>query len=113
VSAEALPADVREPAHINCPLCRRPLHAVGQITAGQDYAGQYFSFPVCWDCALRLGRLPKNVQFKQLQIAVNRLADDPQRFGVMYHADKWAAKLYVALESERIGDINAEIFLKK
>ena len=72
----------------HCPLCKLPLHTVGQITAGRDDAGQYFSFPICWHCALRLGRLPVNVQAKQLRIAVNRLADDPARFGVVYHADE-------------------------
>lgn len=83
------------------------MHAVEQITAWRDDAGQYFSFPICWHCALRLGRLPVNVQAKQLRIAVNRLSDDPARYSVVFHADEWAAKLFVALEAERISVHNA------
>ncbi len=90
-----------------CPLCRLPLHAVGQITPACDAAEQYFSFPICRPCAGRLNRLPVNVHAKQLKIAINRLADDPARFGVVYHADGWAAKLYVALEAERIAGLLA------
>ena len=95
----------RDLPHIHCPLCRLPLAHVGQITAGLDDAGQNFTFPICWHCALRLGRLPVSIQSKQLRIAINRLADYPARFGVMYHSDKWAAKLYVALEAERIAGL--------
>ncbi len=69
--------------------------------------GQHFSFPICLSCAVRLSLLPVNVHAKQLKIAINRLADDPSRYGVMYHADEWAAKLYVALEAERISEQNA------
>ena len=90
-----------------CPLCRLPLGVPGRWISAFDTAGQDFVFVVCCRCAVRLGRLPLAVQRKQMAIAIQRLADRPERHPYRLMSSAAEADMLTVLLAEMPGQAEA------
>lgn len=86
----------------NCPICERPLVHTGAYLASADYAGQWFTFPICAACRLQQARLPKQVRQRQDTTAANKVIKRPERYEVNVWSDSHEAKLYASLSAEAL-----------
>lgn len=76
--------------------------ATGRLVAFRDDAGVNFSFSICVRCAGRSNRLPRSVQAKQLDAAINQLIRHPERYAIKRHANETEARLYVRVEAAHL-----------
>lgn len=79
------------------------MRRIGRLIAAADEAEQFFAFPICMRCGLRLDRLPDPIQRQQTLLAFREIARHPIRYpGIKQFANKVEARLFVALEAERL-----------
>lgn len=82
-----------------CPLCRLAMPGgPGRYVAAT--AGAAFVFSICGSCDRRLARLPVAIQRKQMTIAADRVAADPERFDARVFPGQTEAHLFCKLASE-------------
>lgn len=74
----------------------------GKIAAFEDVLGQAFGFAICAPCRVRLDRLPLRLQGRQLDVAIRNLEKHPDRYEIQCFESMTAARLFVALEAERL-----------
>ncbi len=86
----------------HCPLCERSFSFAGAYLASADYAGQWFTFPICVSCRVRQGRLPKQVRQRQDIIAASKVIKHPKRYEVKIWENSHEAKLYACLSADAI-----------
>ncbi len=86
----------------HCPLCERPLAFAGAYLASTDYAGQWFTFPICAACRVRQARLPKQVRRRQDLTAANKVIKHPERYEVNVWNSSDEAKLYARLSADAV-----------
>jgi hypothetical protein len=87
-----------------CPACRMPMARPGRLVAAVDDAGTHFVFGLCPACTGRLNRLRVAWQYRELDKAIRMIARHPlQHPGVKFFPGETEARLYCALESERLG----------
>lgn len=86
----------------HCPLCERPLSFAGAYLASADYAGQWFTFPICVACRLRQACLPKRARQRQDVIAANKVIKRPERYEVSVWSTSDEAKLYARLSADEM-----------
>lgn len=86
----------------HCPLCERPLSLPGAYLASADYAGQWFTFPICVACRLRQAGLPKRVRQRQDVTAANKVIKRPDRYEVNVWSNRDEAKLYARLSADEM-----------
>lgn len=87
----------------HCPLCERSFSFAGAYLASADYAGQWFTFPICVACRLRQARLPKRVRQRQDVTAANKVIKRPDRYEVNVWPNSDEAKLYARLSADAMG----------
>lgn len=83
-----------------CPLCERSFSFAGAYLASADYAGQWFTFPICVTCRLRQARLPKQVRQRQDVMAANKVIKHPEKYEVNVWLNRDEAKLYAKLSAD-------------
>ena len=70
--------------------------------AYRDDAEQHFVFAICPNCSHSLARLPVTTQQKRLAAAVRTIAGRPELYRLSFFNSAVEAKLYAALEAERL-----------
>lgn len=85
-----------------CPLCERPIQRTGAYLASADYAGKWFTFPICALCRQRQARLPKLVRQRQDVTAANKVIKHPDRYEVSVWNSGDEAKLYARLSADAL-----------
>ncbi|MDX9943517.1 MAG: hypothetical protein RBS35_01870 [Azonexus sp.] len=85
-----------------CPLCERPLSCTGAYLASADYAGQWFTFPICAGCRQRQARLPRLVRQRQDVTAAHKVIKRPDRYEVSIWQSGDEAKLYARLSADAL-----------
>lgn len=85
-----------------CPLCERPLSCTGAYLASADYAGQWFTFPICAGCRQRQARLPRQVRQRQDVTAAHKVIKRPDRYEVSIWQSGDEAKLYARLSADAL-----------
>lgn len=88
----------------HCPACRMPMAKPGRLVAAVDDVGTHFVFGVCPACTERLNRLRVTWQYRELNKAIRMIERHPdQHTGVKFFPGEIEARLYCALESQRLG----------
>ena len=84
----------------HCPICEVPLSRAGAYLASADYAGRWFTFPICAACRLRQERLPKQKRQRQDITAAHKVIKHPERYDVIVWNDSHEARLYARLSAD-------------
>lgn len=84
----------------HCPICEDPLSRAGAYLASADYAGRWFTFPICAACRLRQERLPKQKRQRQDITAAHKVIKHPERYDVIVWNDSHEARLYARLSAD-------------